>query len=170
MALTRLKAPIVAECLKQGLALPPQIAYVLATVDWETNFTFLPVREAYWLSEGWRQRNLRYYPFYGRGYVQLTHKVNYQRYSAILDMDLVGQPDLALDEGTARFILVHGFKTGAFTGRKLEDYIHAGGADFRGARRCINGTDRASEIAALAEQYLAEMDSYLAPVGGWEDL
>lgn len=56
---------IIQECKKQGLNLNSQIAYVLATVDWETNKTFKPVKEAYWLSENWRKKNLRYYPFYG---------------------------------------------------------------------------------------------------------
>ena len=49
-------------------------AYGLATAWWETNKTMQPVREAYWLSEAWRKPNLRYYPHYGRGYVQLTWK------------------------------------------------------------------------------------------------
>jgi hypothetical protein len=49
----------------QNQKLLNQVAYQLATVHWETNRTFEPVREAYWLSEEWRKRNLRYYPFYG---------------------------------------------------------------------------------------------------------
>ena len=47
---------------------------VLATVEWETNKTFQPVREAYWLNEDWRRAHLKYYPYYGRGFVQLTWK------------------------------------------------------------------------------------------------
>jgi peptidoglycan hydrolase-like protein with peptidoglycan-binding domain len=53
------------ECRKQGLTLKTQIAYVIATAQWETANTFKPVKEAYWLSEGWRRKNLRYFPFYG---------------------------------------------------------------------------------------------------------
>ena len=44
-------AAIEAECIRQGLTLKVQIAYVLATVEWETNNTFRPVREAYWMPE-----------------------------------------------------------------------------------------------------------------------
>ncbi len=58
---------IAAECRRQGIGLDTQIAYVIATVEWETGNTFKPVKEAYWLSEDWRRRNLRYYPYFGRG-------------------------------------------------------------------------------------------------------
>ena len=54
-----------AECRRQGIGLDTQIAYVLATVEHETANTFKPIKEAYWLSENWRKRNLRYYPYYG---------------------------------------------------------------------------------------------------------
>ncbi|MDI6854381.1 MAG: SH3 domain-containing protein [Deltaproteobacteria bacterium] len=145
------------ECRKQGLGLPAQIAYVLATVEWETGGTFRPVREAYWKSEEWRRRNLRYYPYYGRGYVQLTWKENYRKYSEILGVDLVSEPDLALEPETALFILAHGFRTGAFTGKKLTDYVNEEKTDFLNARPCINALDRAGEIATLAEGWLRRL-------------
>jgi predicted chitinase len=148
---------IQSECRAQGIGLNTQIAYVLATTQWETNQTFAPVREAYWLSEDWRKNNLRYYPFYGRGYVQLTWRNNYEKYSGLLGIDLVGEPDLALEPGVALFVLVHGFQTGTFTGRKITDYIDETKTDFLRARRCINGTDRAHEIADIAKKFLAEM-------------
>jgi len=143
-----------AECIKQGIGLDAQVAYVFATVQWETNSTFAPVREAYWLSEEWRKENLAYYPWYGRGYVQLTWKSNYSFYGQLLGIDLVTAPDEALQANIALFVLVHGFKTGSFTGRAITDYIDSHQADFVDARRCINGTDRAYEIASLAEGYL----------------
>lgn len=142
------------ECQSQGIGLQTQMAYVLATVEWETARTFKPVREAYWLSENWRKRNLRYYPFYGRGYVQLTWKNNYQKYSTLLGVDMVTNPDLALDTNIGLFVLVHGFKVGTFTGRKITDYINLNTTDFLRARRCINGNDQASKIAALANNYM----------------
>ncbi|MGR9114539.1 MAG: carboxypeptidase [Gammaproteobacteria bacterium] len=145
------------ECRAQGIGLNEQVAYVLATTQWETNQTFEPVREAYWLSEDWRRNNLRYYPFYGRGFVQLTWKNNYEKYSQILDVDMVTEPDIAMRPDVALFVLVHGFKTGAFTGRKITDYINGTQADFVRARRCINGSDRAHEIAELAQKFLAEL-------------
>ena len=150
---------IVEECRVQGLGFLPQIAYVLGTTQWETAQTFKPVREAFWLknAEEWRKEHLAYYPYYGRGYVQLTWKNNYEKYGAILGIDLVHNMDLALEPGVARFVLVHGFKTGAFTGRKITDYINNSVIDFENARRCINGKDKAKEIAQLAESYLAKL-------------
>ena len=145
---------IIYECKAQGLVLDTQIAYVLATTQWETNRTFKPVREAYWLSEQWRRRNLRYYPYYGRGFVQLTWKNNYKKYAEILDLNMVSSPDIAMRPKIALFVLVHGFKTGIFTGRKISDYINTEKADFIKARRCINGSDQAHAIASIAEDFL----------------
>jgi hypothetical protein len=141
------------ECQSQGIGLRTQMAYVLATTEWETARTFKPVREAYWLSEAWRKKNFRYYPYYGRGFVQLTWKNNYQTYSTLLKIDMVKDPDLALDPNVALFVLVHGFKVGTFTGRKITDYINTNKTDYVNARRCINGLDQASKIAALATKY-----------------
>jgi hypothetical protein len=52
-------------------------------------------------------------------------------------------------------ILVDGFKTGAFTGKKLTDYINDQDTDFFQARRCINALDKAEEIAAIAQEFLS---------------
>lgn len=145
---------IIKECKRQGIGLNTQIAYVLGSVEWETGQTFKPVKEGLGKSDEWRKRNLRYWNFYGRGFIQITWKNNYLKYSKILGIDLVNKPDLALDPQISLFILVHGFKNGTFTGRKITDYINASRTDFIGARRCINGTDKASTIAALAKKYL----------------
>jgi hypothetical protein len=148
---------IAGECQVQEIGLKPQIAYVVATVEWETARTFQPVREAFWKSEAWRRANLRYYPYYGRGFVQLTWQRNYATYAHLLGVDLVNDPDKAMDPAIAKFILVHGFKTGAFTGRKISDYVNDRKTDFVNARRCINGVDHAADIARLAEKYLATL-------------
>ena len=71
------------ECELQNITNKNQIKYIIATVQHETNNTFKPIKEAYWLSEGWRKRNLRYYPYYGRGYVQITWRENYEKFSNI---------------------------------------------------------------------------------------
>lgn len=144
------------ECTAQGIGLPTQTAYVLATTQWETAQTFRPVEEAFFVKhpDAFR-RTLPYFPYYGRGYVQLTHKGNYETYGNILMRDLVSNPALALDPQTSLFVLVHGFKVGAFTGRKITDFITAQSTDFVNARRCINGTDKATEIAQIAQQFLS---------------
>ena len=154
-----IKLLIIDECISQGITNKNQIKYVLATVQHETNGTFMPVREAYWLSEGWRRRNLRYYPYYGRGFVQITWERNYRKFSKLLTerydshyIDLVAMPDLALDLAFSTFILVYGMKHGTFTGKKLSDYINNKKTDFRRARRIINGLDKSKKIAKIAER------------------
>jgi predicted chitinase len=147
------------ECARQGVTMLEQIAYVLATVQHETADTFQPVREAYYMgsnAETYRQK-LRYYPYYGRGYVQLTWKENYSKYAALLGVDLVNDPDIALRPNVALFVLVHGMKTGAFTGRKLADCVTSSGFDFIKARGIINGTDKASLIAGYAQTWLSSL-------------
>jgi predicted chitinase len=73
-------------------------AAAIATVAIETASTFKPVREAFWLSEDWRRANLgRYYPYYGRGEIQLTWQENYANFGNQIGVDLVADPDRALD-------------------------------------------------------------------------
>lgn len=136
-------------------------AYIFATTQWETAGAWQPVKEAYWVNdaEAWRERNLRYWPWYGRGFVQLTWEDNYKKYGAILGMPLAAEPDLACRVDVALFVLIHGFSTGLFTGRKLIDYVKTEEpVDFVNARKCINGNDKKYEIAALADQFYGELD------------
>ena len=152
---------IIDECKKQGL-LRNEVAYVLATTYWETARTMKPVREAYWLSENWRKSNLRYYPWYGRGYVQITWEENYIRLGKRLNLDLTSDPDVVMKPEIAVKILVIGMKEGLFTGKKLSDYFSLERSDFAGARRMINGNDKAQAIAGIAEDYnkLLTADGY----------
>jgi predicted chitinase len=147
---------IIAKCEKHGL-LRNQAAYVLATSYWETARTMNPVVEAYWLSESWRKKNLRYYPWHGRGFVQLTWEANYIRASKEIGADLVSDPELALDPDIAADVLVLGSLGGWFTGEKLSDYITLQKSDYVNARRVINGTDKAKEIAEYADDYEAAL-------------
>lgn len=151
---------IIEEGKKEGL-LRNQLAYVLATAYWETGKTMKPVKEAYWLSEDWRKANLkRYYPYYGRGYVQLTWKDNYKDYG------IADNPDKALEPAFAAYVLIDGMVKGRFTGKKLSDYITLQASNFTGARRIVNGTDKAAEIAKLAKEY----DSLLLKEGYGVDI
>lgn len=147
---------ILEECQKQGL-LRNQTAYVLATAYWETAHTMKPVREAFWLSESWRSSNLRYYPWYGRGYVQITWEANYERMGQRLGLDLTSDPDVVMREDVAVKILVTGMCEGLFTGKRLDEYVTLKASNYRGARRVVNGTDKASAIAELAREYEAEL-------------
>lgn len=130
-----------------------QIAYTLATAYWETAHTMQPVKEAFWLSEAWRETHLRYYPWYGRGLVQITWKENYVRMGKRLGYDFITDPDKVMEPEASVDILVVGMKEGLFTGKKLRDYIYGDKKDFKGARRIINGTDKAAAIAQLAFDY-----------------
>lgn len=156
---------ILTKCRKHDL-LRNQAAYVLATAFWETNRTMKPVVEAYWLSEEWRRKNLRYYPWYGRGFAQLTWKDNYIRAGKALKVDLTTDPRRALDPEISASVLVLGSLEGWFTGKKLADYITLSRSNYKAARRVINGTDKAAEIAEIAVAYEAALlaDGYgLAP-------
>jgi len=159
---------IIEECKRQGV-LRNQVAYILATAKWETAHTIKPVREAFWLSEAWRKKNLRYYPYYGRGYVQLTWDYNYLKAGRVLGLPLVDQPDLAMQTSAAVRVLVSGMIEGWFTGRRLDHYVDLHRSDFIGARGVVNGTDKADQIAAIASEYDAALlaDGYgvdVAPV------
>jgi len=158
---------IVAESKKQGFSLNAQVAYILATVKRETGDTFKPVREGDWIghtsTEDYRKTHYRYYPYYGRGYVQITWDYNYQAYSEKLGIDLVTDPDKALDPYIAMLILIDGFKNGVFTGKKLIDYVNDINIDFYQARRCINGLDHAEQIQVFAEEFLSKLDA-----GEWQ--
>ena len=120
----------------------------------ETNDTFQPVQEAYYLgepkAENYRQ-TLRYKPFYGRGYVQLTWDYNYREYSNLLALDLINEPDLVMRPEISLFVLIDGMKRGVFTGVGLDHYITTDDRpDFRNARRIINGLDEADRIEGYA--------------------
>ncbi|TAM98231.1 MAG: carboxypeptidase [Rhizobiaceae bacterium] len=143
---------------QEAAALRNQIAYGLATANWETNHTMEPVKEAYWLSENWRKAHLRYYPAYGRGLVQITWAKNYQRMAAAIDEpELATDYDLALRSDIAVKCLVAGMTKGLYTGRKLSDYIDLQHSDFVNSRKIINGTDHAKDIAHIAREYDAEL-------------
>jgi len=154
------KQAIIKECIKQEIILKTQQAYILATIQWETANTFKPVQEAFWKktdAEEWRKLNLRYYPFYGRGFIQITWKKNYQIFSDILGVDLVYNPDLCLDPDISLFIAIYGFKNGVFTGVNIEKYINENQTDYLNARKCINGMDKAKEISDIAKIYLNKL-------------
>lgn len=127
-----------------------QCAYVLATTWHETAHTMKPVRE--YGGETYLKKK-KYYPYVGMGYVQLTWRENYDKASRKLGVDFVTNPRLLLKPEYAAKILVRGMQEGWFTGKKLADYITIYRSDYKGARRIINGTDKAALIAGYAEQY-----------------
>ena len=140
---------IISACKKHGL-LRNQAAYVLATAYWETAASMKPVRE--YGGEKYL-KSKKYYPYVGMGYVQLTWRTNYERASKELGVDFVANPKWLLKPEYAAEILVLGSKEGWFTGKGLSDYMTLSRSDYVGARRIINGTDKAQAIADIAKEY-----------------
>lgn len=101
----------------------------------------------------WRKSNLRYYPWHGRGFVQLTWADNYIKAEEKLGVPLTASPELAMEADVASSVIVSGMIEGWFTGKKLSDYINDSKCDYVSARRIINGMDKASTIAKVAEEY-----------------
>jgi hypothetical protein len=85
---------------------------MIGTIAKESASTFRPVREAFYLgepepAESYR-KTLRYYPYFGRGFIQNTWEENYRALGPKIaqlwgaggwepDFDLVGNPDQLLD-------------------------------------------------------------------------
>jgi predicted chitinase len=87
--------------------------------------------------------------YYGRGYVQLTWAVNYAKMAALTGCDLVGHPELALDPKIAALIMFEGMRGGLFTGVGLPKFFNDRDDWPVNARRIINGTDHAEDIALI---------------------
>ncbi len=152
------------ECSAQGLGLPAQIAYTLASIQHETGNTFRPVEEGYYVKDRKSyQKGLKYYPYYGRGFIQITWRENYDKFSKILGIDLIDNKGEALEPNISLFIAIYGLKHGSFTGKKLTDYINDTQTDFLNARRCINALPRpedikrAEHIKEIAEGWLRKL-------------
>lgn len=84
------------------------------------------------------ERSLEGFLYRGRGYVQITGKTNYRRFSKLLMIDLIANPDLALDYDIGSKILLTGMLNGLFTGKQLSDYITVKSKDYINARRVVN--------------------------------
>ncbi len=143
---------------------PRWLAYILATTYHETDKKMQPIEEygkGQGRSYGAKVKRSGYtYEtpnkiYYGRGYVQLTWYENYDKMGKILGLPLLEKPELALVPLIAARILVEGMTKGKssfgdFTGKCLEDYFTQSKSDFIGARKIINGTDKAELIADYA--------------------
>lgn len=134
-----------------------QLAYILATCYHESGHTMQPIAEygkgagrAYGKPDPETGKT-----YYGRGYCQITWRKNYQTFSNLLHVDLVHNPDLAMDPKIATDIIFEGMVKGLFTGKKLSDYFNAAKEDWVNARRIINGTDCAGLIANYAHTFYA---------------
>lgn len=185
-ALARLPAPVVTApaaasgtmAVRAVAADRAALAYVLATAFHETAATMQPVRETLAATDDeailrldhafaagrlasvktpyWR-RDADGRTWLGRGLVQLTHKANYAKMSEVTGIDLLADPARAMELPVAVKILLDGMLAGSFTGRRLSDHFSPGRADWTGARRIINGTDRAALVGAHGRAFYAAL-------------
>lgn len=144
---------ILAEWQRRKLSDVRWLAYMLATTFHETGGKMQPVRE------GGGESYLRskpYYPWVGEGLVQVTWEKNARKFGATKPGQLMTWP-IALKA------LFDGMAQGMFTGKKLGDYFNALVDDPVGARRIVNGTDKAQLIAGYHKNFLdainASMDT-----------
>lgn len=131
------------------------IAYALATAYHETASTMQPIAE-YGKGAGrdyGKKLKISRKPYttpnklyYGRGYVQLTWYENYEAMGKLLNVDLLNNPELAMQPDIAAKIMVRGMLNGDFTGKKLSDYFNEKITDPYNARKIINGLDKAKTI------------------------
>jgi len=150
------------------------LAYMLATAHHETGRTMQAVRETFAATDDraiailersfaagklarvktpyWR-RDAAGRSWLGRGLVQLTHRRNYEAMARETGIDLVARPDRAMEPGVAVAILFAGMIGGSFTGRRLADCFSPAKEDWKGARRIVNGLDRAELVAGYARAY-----------------
>jgi predicted chitinase len=147
------------------------LAYMLATVFHETAYTMQPVRETLaatddraieilenafsqgrlsWVKTPYWRKDEDGRSWLGRGLVQLTHRRNYEAMSTVTGIDLMKDPDRAMETDAAVTILMEGMRLGSFTGYRLADFFSDAKQDWVSARRIVNGTDRAEKIAGYA--------------------
>ncbi len=155
-------------------------AYMLATVRHECAGRWQPIEEfgkgkgrPYGVpvtvadADGTQYTNV----YYGRGYVQLTWRKNYDQMGRALNMGnaLVLHPEHALEPATAYQIMSLGMRKGMFTGKSLASYIHDDVCDYLNARRIINALDRAADIQGYAQEFEALLTANIAAAPGAEE-
>ena len=154
-----------------------QIAYILSTIKWECRFKNQAENWKWIWKKYWEIDSSTRQAYYGRWFIQLTWKKNYENYTQIIrnywkdfkdndgniikwrDIDLVNNPDIILKSNElAIFIAIHWMKNWTFTGKKLDDYINNEGTDFVGARAIVNKSDKANSFARDAQLYLNDLN------------
>ena len=147
---------IISECERQGVDNLSQVAYILATAYHECYNPRHPETRLTPIVEFGGEvylKSKKYYPYYGRGFSQLTWHDNYQKESKRLGIDLLNNPELILDIPTAANSHVYCMAHGIYTGKKLSNYINDTGIDFISARKIVNGKDKAELISGYANSF-----------------
>lgn len=141
------------------------VAYVFATVLVECGKNFRPIEEAGKITYfdkydtpplsvvlGNKSKGDGYF-YRGRGYCQITGRAHYENFGKRVGLDLIKNPELALQPEVSYRIMSDGLVHGLFTGVSLSQYLNETRKDYVNARRIINGLDRAQEVAMNAMKF-----------------
>jgi len=93
--------------------------------------------------------------FYGRGHTQNTWRDIYLKLTKANSKgwDFVNHPELLLTMECSVWATFHAMLTGLYTSRKLSQYFAQGIENPIGARKIINGTDKAEKIAEYYNKF-----------------
>lgn len=135
------------------------VAYSLGTAFHETAHTMQPIAEiGHGLGRPYGKPDpATHLIYYGRGYVQLTWRANYAKLGQMIGVDLVGQPDRAMEPAIAAKVMVEGLSQGVFTGRPLGRYFNHDDDDWVRARETVNGLDKAELVAGYSLHFFHAM-------------
>jgi predicted chitinase len=125
-----------------GIAGQRTQAAAIATVKLEVGRNFEPINEYYshyWDTYSGGPR------YHGRGYIQLTHDYNYQKYGELIGVDLVNDPDRALEASISAWVLAYYF-------RDRGTSAAAERCDWRRVRITVLGKDQPGAIAAIVRE------------------
>ena len=89
----------------------------------------------------------------GRGFVQCTHKSNYERAERETGITFSKNPNQMLEMTPAVDVLFRGMIGGWFTTKKLSDYFDSDSEDWKNARRIINGNESDEKVANYAKAF-----------------
>ena len=164
------------KAVEYGITDNRQIAYVLSTIKWESGFK--NQKEIWWENKDYGKVDSETWKaYYGRWFIQITHKGNYEKYTQIIhnawidfkdndwwaikwsEVDLVSNPDIILQSNElAIFIAMDWMKNWwpyRTENKRLDYYINDNKQDYYNARIIINGmTSKPQEYADRAQEYL----------------
>lgn len=164
------------KCAEHAVVDRDAVANVLGQICHESGRTMRPVRETFATSDAqaasrleaaWKAGKLPWVKtpywradangqyWFGRGPIQTTHHVNYEKIDTALGLNgaLLADPNLMLNADIGFDAAVVGMRDGLYTGRALGDYFGPGddADDAHGeARRIVNGVESRAKVQALA--------------------
>lgn len=142
---------------KPELQDPLWLAYMLATMMFETGGAMMPVAEVdkgYGRAYGVPDTDTGQ-AYYGRGYIPMRWKWQYSSWGRSMGKDFLNNPDLVMQPDTAIILLVEGMKHGLFTGIPLGERHGGDRRDPLRARQSVDGRmGHAEEVAALYPGFL----------------